>query len=700
MQIISNLSLWWIIPIAIIAVGLAVYLYLKKHSEWNKELSPSKRYTLTILRALTLFLLMTSLLGILFQYQKSKVQKPILAIAIDDSASMLNYKDSQEVKTFFNDFKKTVDNRLAERFAIHYFSASANPEVLEGAPTFVHPSTNLYESLEGIKRRFYGQNLSSIILVSDGNINDGNLPQYAIQDLLQTKVYTIGVGDSTYRPDQLVKHITANDVVLLGNHFLVSAELEATGLPNTESKVELIRGGEVIASKSVKFGDNRVEVASVSFEVEAKNIGYQAFTVKIEHKSNEHTFLNNKRTFYVNVVDGRNKIVLLSDGPHPDLKALERAFERDENSKVESYLLSEWKRDLTDVTLLVVHSPGNIFNADLAKFIGSTNVSKLYLLGTTADERFFKAFGSPIAISPARQFDEVTGALNIDFTPFQMESSWEQALKNWSPLKVRFGSTTIPKGAHVLLHQKVGPVVKKDALIYFTEQQASLGKSKIGVIAGEGIWRWRMGDFAVNKSFDIFDGMMGKIAQYLSVKPNSEQFTVQAPKDVTTIKEAVFTANIYNASFESMTTSKIDFVLTQAEEVVRKLEFSVRDSSYYLNLGKLNAGLYKWNAKTTVDGKILSKSGELLVEANRLEKIDIRANHGLLVDLASVGDGKFASLQQYHSIIDDLFKRDDLSSKAYSSIELKELIELFWIFVVLILLLSTEWFLRRYWGNY
>ncbi len=700
MQIISNLSLWWLIPILIISIGSAIFLYQKQRSTWNAELTKNQRFLLTSLRAFSVFLIGILLLGILVQYRKNTVQKPILAIAIDNSTSMLNYADSLSLANDVTAFTERIDKELGNKYVVHFLTACGKPNEVSFPLSFDQERTNLYQGFEGIKKRFFGQNLASIVLISDGNINEGNLPQYAIQDLLQTSVYTIGVGDSTFKPDLAIKHISANDIALLGNFFLVNVDVQAFGFQGEDVKVELLNKGNVLASKVIHLADNKEDIQSLLFEVEAKNIGIQAYTVKVEQKKGEYTYINNSSTFYVNVIDGRNRVLLLADGPHPDLKALERALERDENTKVEFHLLDEWKRDLKDVTLVVVHSPGAAVNTEVAKFIGNAPVSKLYILGTASDQRFFQTAGGGVNIANSRQTDDVSAAINIDFNLFQLDGKWEQNLKNWSPLKMKFGAVNYPQGAKVLMNQKIGPVVKAEPLIYFTEQQTGSGRTKIGVIGGEGIWRWRMSDYALNKSFDVFDGLMTKMVQYLSVKQNTDQLRVQAPKSVSTGKDVEFNASVYNATFELTTKPQVKFELVKEDKVLRKLEFSAKDSSYHLNLGKLNAGIYKWKAYTEVAGKKLSKTGELVVDLNRIEQLDVRANHQLLKELAENGNGVFTVLNNADSIIEELKNRKDLTSKSYLSIELKELVSFFWLFLILVLSLCTEWFLRRFLGNY
>ncbi len=700
MQIFSNVSLWWILPFAIVAYAIGYFVYHKNQSEWNASLSTKQRNVLITLRSISVFLLLVACLGILFQYNSKKILKPILAVGIDNSTSMLNYDDSLIVKKETDAFLKKMHEQLNGKYTIQTYTAAGNTEILKENWKFDQTKTNLFEGLEGIKNINKGQNLAAILLLSDGNINEGNLPQFAINELLQTAVYSIGVGDTLFKADQLIKNSITNDRVMLGNNFLINADIQINGFPNETTSVRLIHKGNVIAQQEVKVGNERSAYKSVSFEVEAKNVGVQAYTIEIQHKKGEHTHLNNTKTCYVQVIDGRNKILLLADGPHPDMKALERALERDENNKVEVHLLSNWDRKLEDVTLLVVHSPGNVVNNEMAKFIGNTAVSKLYILGTNADNNFFKAYGSPISLPEGKQFDDVTGVINVDFSLFQIQPQWEQALKKWTPLKVKYGKTILPQSAQAFLFQKVGPVIKKEPLIAFTEHHSPQGKSKIGILSGEGIWRWRMTEYAQNTNTDVFDELFGKIAQYLAVKQNSERFSVKGPKQLTNFDDVLFVASVFNAAFERVEKQKVDFELLQEGKELRKLTFSEKDSTYLLNLGKINPGIYEWKASTIIDGKKTIKKGELIIAENQIEQMDVTANHQVLIQLAAVGNGQFSTLKNADKIIEDLKNRTDLSSKSVATLEWKALLSFFWFFCAIVVFLSSEWFLRRFWGNY
>ncbi len=119
-----------------------------------------------------------------------------------------------------------------------------------------------------------------------------------------------------------------------------------------------------------------------------------------------------------------------------------------------------------------------------------------------------------------------------------------------------------------------------------------------------------------------------------------------------------------------------------------------------MNLGQLASGTYSWTTIAKFQGKTLFKSGEFVVEDVAIESLDTRANFSVLNQLTTQSDGSFETLNNYSKLIDQIAARKDITSVRYSDSGFTSLIDWVWIFVLLILLFGTEWFLRRFWGTY
>ena len=76
------------------------------------------------------------------------------------------------------------------------------------------------------------------------------------------------------------------------------------------------------------------------------------------------------------------------------------------------------------------------------------------------------------------------------------------------------------------------------------------------------------------------------------------------------------------------------------------------------------------------------------------------ANHNLLFNLARKGDGKMLFPQQMEQFVDLLQERGDIKTITFSQKRYNELTNIIWVLIMIIGLLSVEWFIRKYLGSY
>jgi hypothetical protein len=111
-------------------------------------------------------------------------------------------------------------------------------------------------------------------------------------------------------------------------------------------------------------------------------------------------------------------------------------------------------------------------------------------------------------------------------------------------------------------------------------------------------------------------------------------------------------------------------------------------------------GAYTYTAKTTIAGKAYVLSGEFMVKKVDIEYLETVANHRLLDNLSQQQGGKMIYPQDIEKLPGLLQAREDLKPIAYMQEEFKDLIQYKTLFFILLLCLSAEWFLRKYFGSY
>ncbi|MCO5260212.1 MAG: VWA domain-containing protein [Crocinitomicaceae bacterium] len=701
MNFSSDISLWWLIPALGFAIGISVWLYAQKENGWVSELSKKWRIALIGLRSFSIFLVILLLFGIIFQAFIYKKEKPILIIGLDDSVSMLNYSDSSTVQALSEKIIASTKEQLGDKFDVVSYTYSGIPSFITESVSFKATSTDLASAINQTRNEFYNRNLAGILLISDGNFNTGVSPIYAAEKLTNSSIYSLGVGDTITKRDQLIKHITHNDVAFLNNDFPVAIDIEGIKMGKTESEVTIESNGKKIASQTIHYKDGVSDYEQLNFVLNATSPGIHRYTVKLTHKQNEYNYQNNEQLFYIEVIDSRSKVLLLSAAPHPDMAALKSVWDKDQNLEVQFKLLSDWDRDLKNVDLIVWHEPGIPTSAENKQAIMNTTVSKLFIVGSQSNASDIRQLKIGAEIPSGSNLDDYEGSLNSGFNLFESSTDLQRAFNYYPPLKAKFGNLKIPNNASVLTYQRIGPVTKKEAQIYFATAQNNNGNTyKYGFIYGEGVWRWKLTEYGRTQATNSFDELFSKVGQYLLVKQNTDPFRVTFPKSFTEVDNITIDATVLNASLEPITTSDVYFSLWNESGNESKLQFGATNNAYKLNLGILKAGKYTWKAFTSVNGKRHEKKGEFIVKPSYLEQAENNANHTILKQLASSTGGVFNVATDFQKTITTIQNREDFTSISYQESSFDDLIEYFILFIILSVTLFAEWFLRRFLGSY
>jgi hypothetical protein len=693
MRFATDISLFWLLPWLVVSILLAIWLY--SNSNWFKGLSKRTRIILQALRALSLFLIGILLFGIIFEAVNYRIEKPIIINVIDVSKSMKNYKDSSEVEDLVNKLRTSLKEDLDASFEVVEMTVGTQAEfgAFDG---FKDGESNLSAGFEKIQTDYYNRNIGGILFVSDGNFNSGNNPIYAAEKISLTPVFALGVGDTIQKRDHYIKNIAANEVTFYKNKFPVEVDVEAIKMGKGKTTVTISSNGKTLASQQIAYKDGKRDFEHVSFLLEADKVGFHSYTVAVSRESNEYNYANNKRVFYIEVVDSRSKVVILSGAPHPDIAALKNVVEQDQNLEVESVLLKDWNRVSKKVDLVIWHEPGIGFDPVINSSFLEKNTAVLYCVGPNTSNAIIQKLNIGMTLSGGNQTDENQGVLNEGFKPFELSEPVKQAIDYFPPLKSKFGDMKISGGAEVLIFQRLGSIKKKDPLLYFNKRD----KVKYGVVFGEGIWKWKMNDFIRTGSFDAFTKLIQKTTQYLLVKQDASSLHVTLPKRFTKEEDVLVNATFYNDAMDAITEPKIKMVLSDENGKKSNLQFGVSGNFYKLSLGRLRPGKYTWTASTKFNGKSHTKSGVFIVEDIALESLDNYANHSLLNQLSTATQGKFELLKNYKKTISAIKSRRDITSVSYKEAAFNDLIDYKILFFLLLLFLSVEWFLRRWLGSY
>lgn len=385
-------------------------------------------------------------------------------------------------------------------------------------------TSDLNKGIQNIIQEYEGRNLAGIILVSDGIYNSGLSPLYTP---VRMPVFSVGIGDTLARVDLVLKNVAYNKIAYQGNKFPVRAQVLVQGMQNEEIVVSVLKGGKVLTT--LQKNSESKSLIDFDFQLDATEKGIQRYDISVKPNRLETNHRNNFSSIFIDVVEGRKKIVLIAPAPHPDIKALKTVVEKNSNYELIVHIPGVAEADREVLT------PGNaelyIFQqvidqagrtTPLFSSLYKSESSVMMMIGGNTNLRQLAGYEVPIQFeSVSGQWDNVTPVINPNFRDFGFSENSNGVFARYPPIDVPFGKFSYPSNAQVILYQRIGSVTTDRPLLLTWPD----GNRKLAVLIGEGLWRWRLNEFADNGNTQMFDELFSKLIQYLSTleeKQNSE----------------------------------------------------------------------------------------------------------------------------------------------------------------------------------
>src|SRR6185436_6482100 len=181
-------------------------------------------------------------------------------------------------------------------------------------------------------------------------------------------------------------------------------------------------------------------------------------------------------------------------------------------------------------------------------------IPSLFVWGSSTDFRAFNSLNLGYSLESYRNNNtDVSAAFAPEFSLFNLEDDVSGMFRTFPPLAVPFGDYGFSPGVTSILYQQVGQVKTKKPLVSFNK----VDENKIGLIAGEGIWRWRLSAYQEFETHDLFNEFFVKTVQYLASKEDKSLFRVNGKNDFFENENIVFEAELYNQSYEPVTNREI-----------------------------------------------------------------------------------------------------------------------------------------------
>jgi len=675
--ITTELPMYYSIICILLGVVYAYFLYRKNNFQ-SKILTSF----LFVFRALVVFVLSFLLLHPITTILHTTEEKPIIVLAQDASISCQNSED-------FNKFTQLQES-LSDNFEVVSYHYS--DEVSEG---FVSEkkgvSTNVSNIMDEVDLKFSGRNLLGVVLSSDGLYNNGSNPLYH-KISKSVPFYTIPLGDTSVIKDIRISKVLHNEISFLGNTSPVQVHIKTDKCKGENIKIKLYSGNKLLQSKSIKVVSNS-DFIKADFKIENNRLSLQKYKVVVSGIDNEPYTDNNSNSFFIDVIDSKYKILLLSDVVHPDISAFKSVLDKNKNYQVEIASPTEFTSSFKEYNLVVTFYISNK-KSDVLISLKQSNVPLLMFVSPNSVS-LLNSFYPEGSLSGKNKMQEVTATYNSSFSKFNASPSLQNYFADLPPLYSTFAKYNSSVTSEIIAYQNIGMYATEKPLITLDE---TLDR-KTAIVYAQGIWKWKINDRRGENLHQNFDELFSKISQYLLIKEDKSRFRVSHNKKIQQGKPIEFTAEYYNDNYELNNVKEVSLSLKNEEGKLFNYMFSkTENASYFLNINSLSPSKYYFTA-TYNTGEEVTK-GQFSVLPKQSESSVNTANHQLLYQLSNQSNGFMFPSFNVEQIKDTLVNSSLNRIILHTSEKVESVINKMWILIFLLLLLCTEWIVRKYNGFY
>ncbi len=693
MDFVLSYSPYWLLLIVLASALISYWLYksdklLREQSVWLPRI-------LALFRFLSLSFIAFFLLEPLIRTETREVQQPIIAILVDNSESILNGSDSSYYKSDLPNQISALAQEIGDSYEVELYTFDDEVKrdlVLD----YSGKMTDLSNVLNDLESRYYNRNLAAVILASDGNYNKGINPIY-LQLSLNAPFYTVLLGDTGKISDLAIKEIINNSISFLGDEFPVEINLSGEGMNGEDYTLEITNNGQKVFEQKGKI-DNEQWFKTVKLFLPANKTGVQRYNVTLRSSSEERVKQNNNGLFYITILDERLKIAIITSAPHPDVAVWAKALKKNKNYELSIFEADKFNQNINDFSLFILYQvPSKISQIGLIDQIKSAKIPYLLQIGLNTNINLLNQVldGEYSFKSEATVKEDFKVLFNNSFSLFTIDQKLVENQFSFPPLTAPFISLSSSQVYQKLLTKQIGQM-DSELPVWILSESAY---PKSGIIVGEGLWRWSVNAYSVFGNHNVFDDFLQQSVKFLIRKGGNNRFDLDTEKEYFEGTRIKLNASLLNPSMERTSEGSIGFTLINERNENFEYAFVESGSNYLLDLGALEAGDYSFKALAELGEERFTKNGKFTIKKMMLEQKDTRANLALMYQWANKTGGALYFPDQLNEIQAKI-RENDSPSISYQSEQFSDMIRLSWLMFIIVLFLSIEWFLRRFYGSY
>jgi len=723
----------WILGILLLATsaGFAVLLRAKL-PKTIPALRSWRMAVLWFLQTALAALLLTLLWQPALMVAELKPQQNIIAVVVDDSRSMgITENGSTRQAEAVKALQGGVLSSLQKRFQTRLYRMDSKLNRIDG-PDELHaaaPVTRIGDSLKQLADETTDLPIGAVVLLSDGSDNSGGIDLDTISALRgrHIPVHTVGFGREQYQ-DVEINDVSLPTRALADSRLAASVSFHQRGYAGRKAMLAVRDGAKVLTTREITFGpDGNIQTESLLFNAGAA--GAKPLSFSIDPLPGEENRANNALTRLVDVRSEKRRILYIEGEPRWEYKFIRRAEDNDRIVQISSMMRTSenkiYRQGIADPKELAEGFPNKV--EDLFPYqgiiIGSVEANYftpeqqelikefvdrrgggLLLLGG----RYALADGAwgvssmadllPVVL-PNRKGTFHRDQPTVELTPAGAESIicrlLEDPAKNidrWKKLPplMDYEEIGTPKpGAAVLVETKVG---SRNLPLLATE---NYGRGRTAIMATSSTWHWRMLLPVEDKSQEE---LWQQLLRWLvSDSPGRVYSSLPYPMLFDDGHVRV-SADVRDKKYMPLGDARVEAHFLGPQNTASLVEMTPDPNSP----GIFNA---EWAAEKpgTYTVEISAKRGDEDVGRDTLmfqridgvaENFHTEQNRELLEKLSSQTGGRYWQPQELAKLANEI----PYSEAGITIREAKDLWNMPVIFILILLLPSSEWLLRRKWG--
>lgn len=673
----TNLTIIYIVISGVIALLLALfqYVYKSKRTRTNSILAG--------LRFVTIFCVLLLLVNPKLDSETFYNEKPNLVIAIDDSNSIDFLNQTDSVRSIVQSLKNNTD--LNKKFTIDFYQFSDDISQNDSLE-FNTKQTNIDKALKGLQA-IYKNTVAPTILITDGNQTFGNDYEYTAKNYKQS-IYPIVLGDTTKHVDLKITQLNVNKYAFLKNKFPVEIILVYNGETSVTSEFKITRGNATVFSETVSFSKtNNSKIIQATLT--ANQIGVFTYQASIQPLSNEKNTVNNTKNFAIEVIDEQTNIAIVSEMLHPDIGALKKSIESNEQRTVSILQPDAYLSKIDEFQLAILYQPNVRFKGVMDR-LNLDNRNRFIIAGTQTNWQFLNNVSFNYQHDLSTQTENYLAVQNTNYSEFIIP---DVAFESFPPITGAFGNLNMKVPFQTMLYKQIGSVTTDKPLLVSLENQ----NRREAILLGENIWKWRAQSYLNTGSFNTFDDFTGKLVQYLASKKRRERLSLSYQSFYDGNTNVLLQAQYFNKNYEFDNRETVSISVTnEKSNETRTIPLVLKNNNYEADLSSLPASDYKFTVKANTSN--ISKSGNFKILDFNIEQQFTNANADKLQSLATSSEGQAYFGAKTEALISHLIADNRYVTIERATKKTVSLIDWKYVLGLLILALSAEWFYRKYKG--